>query len=122
MRQDQYEKLQALEEQLTDVFLNEAAPAKWPGAGSEPANWDQQTRGDRYWCKKNAVATMSLIGRVGHLVQRIQMNAGDTPLPAGPSEEQPEDEEATLDKEIATYEKQATEALAKFQRATGGKA
>jgi hypothetical protein len=122
MRDDQYLRLQALEEKLTEQFLTEADPDNWTGTGILPKDLTQQDRGDRYWCKKNAVATMSLIGRVGHLVQRIQMNAGDTPLPAGPSEEQPEDEEATLDKEIATYEKQATEALAKFQRATGGKA
>lgn len=116
MRQDQYEKLQALEEKLTDVFLEEAAPDKWPGAGIEASNMEQQTRGDRYWCKKNAVATMSLIGRVANLVHRIQMN-GDTPPPLEPSAlEQPGDEEATLDNDIAAYEKEATAALAKYQR------
>ena len=72
MRQDQYEKLQALSERLTDVFLNEAEPEKWPGHNIEPGVMDQQTRGDRYWCKKNAVATLTLIGRVAGLTDLIQ--------------------------------------------------
>ena len=43
MRQDQYEKLQALSERLTDVFLNEAEPEQWPGHNIEPGAMDQQT-------------------------------------------------------------------------------
>jgi hypothetical protein len=80
MRQDQYEKLQQLEEQLTDAFLGEAEPAKWPGAGVDPGAMDQKTRGDRYWCKKNAVATISLVQRVGTLIGQVQLRgAGTTP-------------------------------------------
>lgn len=114
MRQDQYEKLQALEERLTDVFINEAEPAKWPGHALEPGAMDQQTRGDRYWCKKNAVATLSLIQRVAGLVHTIQVNAA-TPPPAG-AEPPSGDDDKQLDGEIAAAEKEAARLLDEMQR------
>lgn len=106
MRQDQYEKLQALSERLTDVFLDEAEPARWPGHNIEPAAMDQQTRGDRYWCKKNAVATLTLIGRVAGIASPIQKQAAIVT-----------DEEATLlDAEINAAEKAAAKLLDQLQR------
>jgi hypothetical protein len=82
MRQDQYERLQQLEEKLTDVFIGEAEPEKWPGAGLDAGAMDQKTRGDRYWVKKNAVATLSLMQRVGTLIGVVQLRgAGTTPPP-----------------------------------------
>lgn len=114
MRQDQFEKLQQLEEKLIDTFLGEAAPEKWPGSGLETAAMDQQTRGDRYWCKKNAVATMSLVGRIGNFLQRIVTQGGEQlPPPAG--EEKPADDENGLDKELATFEKEASRILDRVQ-------
>ena len=112
MRQDQYDKLQALEERLTDVFLGEAEPDKWPGHTLEPGTMDQQTRGDRYWCKKNAVATLSLIQRVAGLVHTIQIN-GETPPPLANGEPA---EEQLLDNEIASAEKQASKLLDEMSR------
>ena len=111
MRQDQYEKLQALSERLTDVFLDEAEPEKWPGHNIEPGAMDQKTRGDRYWCKKNAVATLTLVGRVAGLTDltQKQRNAGNGA--AGVTEE-----EATLDAEINAAEKEAAKLLDQLQR------
>lgn len=109
MRQDQYEKLQQLEERLTDVFIFEAEPTTWPGNGIAPNALDQQARGDRYWCKKNAVATLALVQRVAGLVHTIQLNAG-TPPPTTP-DGAPPDEEAHLDKEIASAEKEAAQLM-----------
>lgn len=106
MRQDQYEKLQTLSERLTDVFLDEAEPEKWPGHNIEPGAMDQQTRGDRYWCKKNAVATLTLIGRVTDLIQK-QRNSGNGAAVVT-------DEEATLDAEINAAEKEAAKLLDKL--------
>lgn len=114
MRQDQYEKLQAIEEKLTDVFLGEAEPDAWPGHGIAVGSMDQQTRGDRYWCKKNAVATLTLIGRVANLVHTIQMNSS-TPPPLG-ADASATDEEKQLDGEIAAAEKEATKLLDEMQR------
>lgn len=111
MRLDQYERLQKLEEELTEVFLGEADSKRWPGLGIEPANMDRDTRGDRYWCKKNAVATMSLIVRVTHLIGHIQ-SLDTTPPPES------DDSEAVdhLDAEIASAEKEATKLLDRMAR------
>jgi hypothetical protein len=114
MRQDQFDKLQALEEKLTDVFLGEAEPDKWPGHTLEPGTMDQQTRGDRYWCKKNAVATLSLIQRVGGLVHTIQIGSA-VPPPVGVDPQTGEDEKQ-LDGEIASAEKEANRLLDQLQR------
>lgn len=104
MRQDQWDKLQGLEEKLADVFLFEAEPAKWPGHGLEPSAMDKDTRGDRYWCKKNAVATLSLIHRVIQLVGTVQGSVTDAPL-------SDKDDEGQLDKDIASAEKEAAKLM-----------
>lgn len=114
MRQDQFERLQQLEEKLTDVFLDEAEPSVWPGHGLAPNALDQGTRGDRYWCKKNAVATLSLIQRVAALVHTVQVH-GDTPPPTG-AEATLGDDEDQLDGAIASAEKEASKLLDELQR------
>lgn len=115
MRQDQYEKLQQLTEKLTDVFLSEADPDKWPGANLESGTMDQQTRGDRYWCKKNAAATLTVIMKTANLVGVIQQrSAGGKEDGAAVGEEKPEEE--TLDAEIARAEKEAAKLLDQVQK------
>lgn len=57
MRPDQIARIQELSEQLADRFILEADPTEWPGAGTPPAEWSQEDRGNAYWCKKNAMAT-----------------------------------------------------------------
>lgn len=111
MRQDQYEKLQALSERMTDVFLGEAEPEKWPGHGLDPGQMTQQTRGDRYWAKKNAVATLTLIGRVANLTMIIQAQSNAANGAAGVT-----DAADSLDAEIASAEKEATKLLDQLQR------
>src|SRR5690606_31063969 len=68
MRQDQFEALQKRAEELIDAFLRESNPAEWPGAGIKPAQMQRETRGDLYWCKKNAVATLACAQRIIGLV------------------------------------------------------
>ncbi|MFT3805425.1 hypothetical protein [Arenimonas sp.] len=106
MRQDQYERLQALSEKLTEVFLGEADPETWTGANTPLAEMTQQQRGDRYWEKKNAVATLSLIGRVHHLVGVIQANSHE-----GTGGAEVAAEESLLDREIRDAEKEANARL-----------
>jgi hypothetical protein len=113
MRQDQYERLQALEEELMDVFLFEADPAKWPGHGIEPGAMDRQTRGDRYWCKKNPAATLMIVTKVQALVCQTQ-HFGDTTLAGNPSAEEQE-AEGELDKSIAAAEREAARLMSKMQ-------
>lgn len=107
MRQDQFEKLQALSEKLTDVVIAEADPDNWPGAGWAVTQLTKEQRGDRYWSKKNAVATLSLIGRIYQLTDAIRMasNAGT-------------DSEDELDVEVAAAEKEASKLLDELQRKT----
>lgn len=110
MRLDQYEKLQALSERLTDVFLDEANPDTWPGAGVDLQTMDKTTRGDRYWSKKNAAATVMLIGRVETLVGSIQTGSN-----AGEGANAVRETEDELDAEIAAAEKEAARLLNQAQ-------
>lgn len=114
MRQDQYERLQSLSEKLTDVFLNEAEPGKWPGHYIEPGNMDQQTRGDRYWCKKNAVATLSLVDRVNRLIGETQAASMGGTGGAAVTDAEPDD--GSLDADIRQAEKEATKLLDQMTR------
>lgn len=112
MRQDQYLRLQELAEKLTDAFIKEADPEKWPGAGIELANMDQQTRGNLYWSKKNAAATLSVIMKTTSLLGMIQMGGAEG---GAPDAEKAAAEETSLDSEIAAAEKEAQKMLSKIQ-------
>lgn len=102
MRRDQFETLQTLSERLTDVVINEADPDNWPGTGIPLVEMTKEQRGDRYWMKKNAVATLSLILRIHQLV--------DVPNAAAI------DRDDDLDAEVAAAEKEATRFLDELQR------
>lgn len=116
MRQDQFEALQKRGEQLVDVFIAESDPEKWPGHGVLPANMDKSTRGDRYWCKKDAVATLACAQRIFNLVQVIR-ERGSSELPPAPTGEE-EEAADPLDKEVAAAEAEATKLLDQLQRNT----
>lgn len=113
MRQDQFEALQKRGEELVDVFLTESDPATWPGAGVAPANMEKTTRGDRYWCKKDAVATLACAQRIFTLVQVIRERSAPD-LPPGTGGEPGEEE--SLDKEVAAAEAEAARLLDQVQR------
>jgi hypothetical protein len=119
VRQDQYEKLQSLEEQLLDVFFQEVEPTDWPGHGKKPRDMTQQERGDRYWVKKSAAATLALTQRVEILIGRVQLaGAGTTPgQPVDGEGQDAEIAEATssLDREIAAAEREAAELMRELQ-------
>ena len=57
MRQDQFEKLQALEEKLVDVFLDEANPDGW-----------SKDKKERYWQRREAAETAALLVRTQALM------------------------------------------------------
>lgn len=107
MRQDQFERLVALSEKLTEVFLDEAEPENWPGEGILPKNMDSGTRGDRYWCKKNAVATVSLLQRVHGLTANAQFASAAGAVGGAAVEGEKEESESSLDKVISDAEKEA---------------
>lgn len=64
MREDQYLKLQQLEEKLLDVFISEADPSSWPGQGISLGAMDAKTRGDLYWVRKTAASALVLATKV----------------------------------------------------------
>lgn len=113
MRQDQFEALQARKEQLIDVFLAESNPDAWPGAGIAPAAMEKTTRGDRYWCKKDAVATLACAMRIEMLVVAHQRPDQDA-LPPAPGST--EETASPLDAEVAAAEKEAERLLDQVQR------
>jgi hypothetical protein len=102
MRPDQIQRLQDLSEKLAEVVLEEADPKEWPGAGISLEKLTQQERGDRYWCKKNAAATFSLLERTSSLLT----DAKDV------RNNRPQDED-DMDKQIRAKEKEAAKLLEK---------
>ena len=112
MRTDQITRLDDISERIGEVFLTEADPDNWNGAGIPLAQLDEKSRGNRYWDKKNAIQTGSLLARVLDLKER-QM---------GLSERQVDPlEDDSAEKEIKRYEKKARELIDAIQQGTSGK-
>jgi hypothetical protein len=109
MRDDQFTKLEALQEKLCDVVLTEADPDNWPGQGKLPKDLTQTERGDRYWCKKNAAQSFVLLNKTLAIAARnIDEGALSDPEAAAA--------EDNMDKEIARLEKTAAKQLERFEQ------
>lgn len=106
MRPDQLEQLNDLGDQLMDVFVSEADPRNWNGAGMAATEMDPQTRGARNWDVKNANQVGALLARTLDLKERLQGLRG------GPA--MPEDD---ADREIARAEKLARDTLTRIGKA-----
>lgn len=115
MRDDQYAKLKGLAEKLADTVIGEADPDTWTGNGKKPADLTRDERGDRYWCKKNCAATLSVLMRIYSVAGMVERAAFGAPqLPAGPAGE------TDLDREVSAAEREAQailKRLAKTSRA-----
>lgn len=107
MRDDQIVRLQALTERLGEVVITEVDPHQWPGADKPPSELTQQERGDRYWCKKNAAATMTLLLKVVNIAGILNRQK---PAPEAGAEI---DE---LDGEIAAAEREAQAIIERMQK------
>lgn len=114
MRQDQFESLQKRAEQLVDLFIQESDPEKWPGAGIEPANMEKGTRGDRYWCKKDAVATLACAQRIVSLIDTVRAKTSKPTNPDDPGAVT--DDEDVLDGDVQAAEKEADRILANMKK------
>jgi len=57
LRKDQITMLEDLAERLADVFIEEADPANWSGAGTPMADMTKEQRGNRHWDRKGAMGT-----------------------------------------------------------------
>jgi hypothetical protein len=106
MRPDQQERLRSVAEALTDVFLEEADPGHWPGAGVPLAQHTQAQRGDRVWHKKTVAASLLLLINIERLTENSR--AGHP------------GEDDDLDRQIADAEAQAIQLLDKLTQRTHG--
>lgn len=106
MRDDQLTRLQDLNNELIDVFVEEADPKEWPGAGKPLASLEQQERGDRFWCKKNAAATLTLAVKIQSMIdQRTR-----------PDWKPGQDDDKDLDQELAAAEREAAKRIERIQQ------
>ena len=117
MRQDQFEKLQALSEKLLDVFLTEADPDTWPGKGLALGQMDAATRGDLYWVRKTAASVLVLEAKITTRIAATQLSGNVTQ----PAQDGDQDGEASqVDAEMQRYEKDALKVIDELRG--GGKA
>lgn len=106
MREDQKQKLEALAERLADVFIVEADPENWSGAGVIPKDMTQQQRGDRHWDRKGAMGTGGVLRYTLDLIASGQKNTIDDP--------QIQDErDSDLDAQIKEAEQRAAKAVSR---------
>ncbi|CQH34491.1 TPA: hypothetical protein PXJ75_002865 [Yersinia enterocolitica] len=101
MHEDYKTRLTTLCDKLTDVVLTESDPDNWPGADKAINELSKDERGDRYWDKKNAAASLTLLIKVHSLIG-MHNRGGKTPdnSPSADTEEE-------MAKEVATAERDA---------------
>lgn len=97
------------------MFLEEANPDEWPGAGIKLAAMDTQSRGDRYWSKRNAAATSVLATRVATMIGTAQQ-LGSTPPP---SATEGDDGEGDLERELVSAEHEAARLMNRLHKRHG---
>lgn len=108
MKAEQLERLQQLSDRIAEVVLVDADPDNWSGAGLLPKDMTKQERGDAYWCRKQAAATLSLLMRVEQMQTDWRTNAPRLP-----------GEETGLDADIAVAEAKAAQLLDATLRRAG---
>ena len=108
MRDDQFDRIEALQERLVDQFTQEADPVNWCGQGKKPMQLTRDERGDQYWCKKNAAATLTLLHKTLSLAYfRDRLNKNLTPNP----DDEDINNQVDLDKHIDDAEQKAQEIM-----------
>lgn len=105
MRDDQKQRLEKLRDDLLETAVVDADPRRWVGAGKAPVDMTQKERGDAYWCRKMAAATVSLLTRVNNIVSTH----------SAPSAGNAKDE-GDLDKELAAAQREADAIIERMQR------
>lgn len=106
MRTDQIQRLAELSEKLADAVILDADPERWVGYGKPASQMTKEERGDAYWCRKVASSTISVLLRVERVVQECR-GGNDTGQP---------DEDAEMEKEVASAEKEAERLLDELQK------
>jgi hypothetical protein len=111
MRPDQLERLNALSEKVFDVVIFEANPTNWSGSGVVPKDMTKEQRGDAVWCRKQAAASLALLNGLHRLIDG-QYSVGKPDAADVPDSE----DEADLDREVASAERHASELLEKLRK------
>ncbi len=109
MHNDHKTRLSLLSDQLTDTVLIEADPDNWPGAGKAIDKHTKQERGDRYWFKKNAAATLTLLTKV-HTLIGIHTRGGT------PTAEGEDDDDFGLGQKVAAAQREAAAIIERLQK------
>ncbi|HEM8492622.1 TPA: hypothetical protein U2Q18_003702 [Citrobacter koseri] len=109
MHQDYKTRLTALSDKLTDVVLEEADPDNWAGGNKRVNALTKQERGDRYWDKKNAAASLTLLIKVHSLIG-MHTRGGVPPVPGEI------DEEFELGQRVNKAEREAAAILKRLQK------
>lgn len=109
-------QLQAIQAQLLDVYIDEANPENWltqekaieQAAGMPPkeaaalvAGW----KGERFWEKKNANQTMTMLIQIDRYLSTDAQPAAE--------QEAEDDDEKRMAKEMRAFEKEAKKRLAR---------
>lgn len=113
MRPEQVTSLVALEEQLVDVFADECKPGEWPTMK------DVQSRGDRYWHKKNALATLTLVGRIQTVLRDARTDGGTEKHGNDKNEPADPERDESIEQEAARLEKQGVALLKRHAKRRG---
>ena len=77
MRTDQKAKLASIFDALIDVAVIELDPVNWPGVGLLPMEMSKEDRGDRFWCNKDAAATLTLINKIDSIQEGFIPDDGE---------------------------------------------
>lgn len=109
LRPDQIARIQDLQERLADVFLVEADPDNWNGAGKLPTEMSREERGDRHWDRKGAMGTGAVLKYTMDIVQHSTTGGGV------------EVSEDDLEDKIKQAEAKAKKALARVMNKSAGK-
>lgn len=105
MTPEQKLRLEKLRDDLLETAVVDADPRRWVGAGKAPVDMTQKERGDAYWCRKMAAATVSLLTRVNNIASTHSAPSAGTPK-----------DEGELDGELAAAEREAQAIIERMQR------
>lgn len=69
MRDDQRQRLADIYEALAEVAIRDADPANWTAADKPLCDMTKEERGDAAWCRKTAVQSVALLGRLQQILR-----------------------------------------------------
>lgn len=106
MTPDQLKRLNDLSEKLAEVAIVDADPENWVGFGELPKDLTAADRGNAVWCRKVALATISVLSRVVAITAQVQTVA----IPRQPGQEET-DGDNLLNDEIDAAEREGKRLL-----------